>query len=128
MRGVDPLYAGLSLVLAQLFNYLQTGSEDPLMLFLGMGGVALGLVFLTLTQSAKEDRPFAPRKRSGSAAPPAGRTGQAGRGLRGSQAARQPASAGRGVRARTDARRYFLLDTFSLFSPSSTSSSFSYSS
>ena len=67
-----PLYAGLSLVLAQFFNYLQTGSEDPLMLFIGMGGVALGLVFLTLTQSAKEERPFVPRRRGASAAGAAG--------------------------------------------------------
>ena len=63
-----PLYAGLGLVLAQFFNYMQTGSEDPVMLFIGMGGVALGLVFLTLTQSAKEEQPFVPRKRGVSAA------------------------------------------------------------
>ena len=49
-----PLYAGVSLVVAQCFNVLQLGSADPLRLGLGLGLVLLGLTFLTLAQSAKE--------------------------------------------------------------------------
>ena len=53
----DPLYAGTTLVLAQLLNYMQLGSEDPPMLLLALALVALGLSFLTLTAAAKEKAP-----------------------------------------------------------------------
>jgi len=49
-----PLYAGISLVLAQALNYAQTGSKEPGMLLLGLALVLLGLILLTATQSAKE--------------------------------------------------------------------------
>ena len=52
---VDPLYAGTTLVLAQVLNYAQLGSEDPLGLLLALVLVALGLLFLTLTVAAKGD-------------------------------------------------------------------------
>ena len=49
-----PLYAGTCVVLAQLLNVIQTGSESPVLLGLGLALVALGLVLLTITQSLKE--------------------------------------------------------------------------
>ena len=52
---VDPLYAGTTLVLAQVLNYAQLGSEDPSRLLLALVLVALGLFFLTLTAAAKSN-------------------------------------------------------------------------
>jgi multidrug transporter EmrE-like cation transporter len=41
-----PLYAGLSLVLAQALNYAQEGSRQPEALLLGLILVGMGLLFL----------------------------------------------------------------------------------
>lgn len=49
-------YAGLTLIIAQVLNYVQTGSTAPLILLCGLGLVGLGLAFLTLTQHAKDQQ------------------------------------------------------------------------
>ena len=74
----DPLYAGTTLVLAQLLNYMQLGSEDPPMLLFALALVALGLAFLTLTAAAKEKVPRPEAGLESSLLPPVAATARSG--------------------------------------------------